>query len=151
MAVLLSKIHGPHELKFGFEGRLHQQNYIQTNAPLGYFNFSNVGSSLCSQPGITTNCQDTANQNNSSGGDAMASFLMGQMEGPGGYYEIQFQPATQNYQYAWFGQDNWKVTPKLTLNLGLRYDVSLPRTDKFNHQDWFNPNAANPLNGGTLS
>ena len=34
-----------HELKFGFEGRLHQQNYIQTNAPLGYFQFNNSGSS----------------------------------------------------------------------------------------------------------
>ncbi len=148
----LSKIHGPHELKVGFEGRLHQQNYIQTNAPLGYFQFSNVGSSLCSQPGITTACQDTANADNSSGGDGMASLLMGQLEGNGkSYYEIQFQPATQNYQYAWFAQDNWKVTPKLTLNLGLRYDVSLPRTDKFNHQDWFNPNAVNPLNGGKIS
>ncbi|HKU24006.1 MAG TPA: carboxypeptidase regulatory-like domain-containing protein [Candidatus Sulfotelmatobacter sp.] len=151
LTVLLSKIHGAHELKFGFEGRLHQQNYIQTNAPLGYFQFSNVGSSLCSQPGITTACADAANASNSSGGDAMASFLMGQMLGPGGYYEIQFQPATQNYQYAWFAQDNWKITPKLTLNLGVRYDVSLPRTDKFNHQDWFNPNAVNPLNGGKIS
>ena len=151
LTVLLSKIHGPHELKVGFEGRLHQQNYIQTNAPLGYFQFDNRGSSLCSQPGITTTCADTANANNSSGGDSMASFLMGQMMGPGGYYEIQFQPATQNYQYAWFAQDNWKITPKLTLNLGLRYDVSLPRTDKFNHQDWFNPNAVNPLNNGSIS
>ena len=152
LTVLLSKIHGPHELKFGFEGRLHQQNYIQTNAPLGYLQFSNVGSSLCSQPGVSTACADAANANNSSGGDAMASFLMGQLEGNGNsYYEIQFQPATQNYQYAWFAQDNWKVTPKLTLNLGVRYDVSLPRTDKFNHQDWFNPNAVNPLNGGNLS
>jgi len=148
LTVLVSKIHGAHQLKFGFEGRLHQQNYIQTNAPLGYFNISNVGSSLCSQGGITTACADAANANNSSGGDAMASFLMGQMSG---YYEIQFQPATQNYQYAWFAEDNWKVTPKLTLNLGLRYDVSLPRTDKFNHQNWFNPNAVNPLNGGKLS
>jgi hypothetical protein len=151
LTVLLSKIHGPHEMKFGFEGRLHQQNYIQTNAPLGYFNFNNVGSSLCSQPGATTKCADKANANKTSGGDSMASFLMGQMEGPGGTYEIQFQPATQNYQYAWFGQDNWKVTSKLTLNLGLRYDVSLPRTDKFNHQNWFNPNAINPLNGGSIS
>jgi len=152
LTVLLSKIHGAHELKIGFEGRLHQQNYIQTNAPLGYFQFDNTGTSLCSQPGISTTCQDAANANNSSGGDAMASFLMGQLEGGGNsYYEIQFQPATQNYQYAWFAQDNWKVTPKLTLNLGLRYDVSLPRTDKFNHQDWFNPNATNPLNGGKIS
>jgi hypothetical protein len=112
LTVMLSKVHGAHELKFGFEGRLHQQNYIQTNAPLGYFQFSNVGSSLCSQQGVSTACADAANANNSSGGDAMASFLMGQLEGNGNsYYEIQFQPATQNYQYATFAQDNWKVTP----------------------------------------
>ena len=40
------------------------------------------------------------------------------------------------------------MTTKLTLNLGLRYDVSLPRTDRFNRLNWFNPNAVNPLNGG---
>ena len=66
----------------------------------------------------------------------MASFLMGrnQMNG-NSYYEIQFRPATTNYQYGFFGQDNWKVTPKLTLNLGLRYDVTLPRTDRYNRQN----------------
>ena len=157
LTVAVSKIHGPHELKFGFEGRLHQQNYIQTNAPLGFFTFDNTGTSLCSQSGISTSCADTANANNTSGGDAMASFLAGQFtqncagNGCGSYYEIQFQPATENYQYAWFAQDNWKVTQKLTLNLGLRYDVSLPRTDRFNHQDWFDPTAVNPLNGGKIS
>ncbi len=157
LTVLLSKVHGPHELKFGFEGRLHQMNYIQTNAPLGFFAFDNTGSSLCSISGISSGCQDPANAGKNSGGDSMASFLMGQLtqncasNGCGSNYEIQFQPATQNYQYAMFAQDNWRVTPKLTLNLGLRYDVSLPRTDRFNHQDWFNPNAANPLNGGKIS
>ncbi|MGC2370980.1 MAG: TonB-dependent receptor, partial [Candidatus Sulfotelmatobacter sp.] len=131
VGALLSKIHGPHELKFGFEGRLHQQNYIQTNAPLGYFQFNNAGSSLCPFVDDLTDC----------GGDSMASFLMGQLSGGGSsFYEIQFQPATENYQYATFVQDNWKATPKLTLNLGLRYDVSLPRTDRFNHQNWFDPN-----------
>ncbi|MGA9979945.1 MAG: TonB-dependent receptor [Candidatus Sulfotelmatobacter sp.] len=157
LTVALTKIHGPHELKFGFEGRLHQQNYIQTNAPLGFFTFNNTGTSLCSQPGVSTGCQDAANANNQSGGDSMASFLTGQLtqgcgsNGCGSNYEIQFQPATENYQYAGYAQDNWKVTPKVTLNLGLRYDVSLPRTDRFNRQDWFNPNAVNPLNGGNIS
>jgi len=157
LAFVLSKIQGPHELKFGFEGRLHQQNYIQTNAPLGFFTFDNTGTSLCSLPGVGAPCQDTANLGNSSGGDSMASFLMGQFtqncagNGCGSTYEIQVQPATENYQYAWFAQDNWKATPKLTLNVGLRYDVTRPRTDRFNHQNWFDPNAVNPLNGGMIS
>jgi hypothetical protein len=142
LGAFLSKIHGAHELKFGVEGRLHQQNYIQTNAPLGYFQFNNTGSSLCPFVDDLADC----------GGDSMASFLMGQLSGGGSsYYEIQFQPATENYQYATFAQDNWKVTPKLTLNVGLRYDVSLPRTDRFNHQNWFNPDAVSPLNGGSIS
>jgi hypothetical protein len=146
LGAIVSKIYGPHELKFGAEGRLHQQNYIQTNAPLGYFQFDNTGSSLCPAVESTSTCND----NETAGGDSMASFLMGQLNG-GSTYEIQFQPATENYQYAAFAQDNWKVTTKLTLNLGLRYDVSLPRTDRFNRQNWWDPNVTNPLNGGSIS
>jgi hypothetical protein len=153
LSVLLSKIHGPHELKFGFEGRVHQQNYIQTNAPLGFFTFSYQGSALCPAGGITGTCND----GNTGGGDDLASFLMGQLTGGcagngcGSFYEVQFRPASENYQYAAFVQDNWKTTPKLTLNLGLRYDVSLPRTERFNRMNWWNPNVTNPLNGGSLS
>jgi len=142
---ILSKVHGPHELKFGGEGRLHQQNYIQTNAPLGYFNFDNRGTSACPSVGIASNCSDGT----VAGGDDMASFMIGQVQS--GFYEIQFQPATENYQYAMFALDNWKVTQKLTLNLGLRYDVSLPRTDRYNRQNWFDPTVVSPLNGGTFS
>ncbi|MGA7295479.1 MAG: TonB-dependent receptor [Terriglobales bacterium] len=142
LSFLLTKIHGSHELKFGFEGRVHQQNYIQTNAPLGVFSFDNTGSSQCPFSGDLTDC----------GGDGMASFMMGQMQGGGNSgYEIQFEPATTNYQYAWFVQDNWKATSKLTLNMGLRYDVSLPRTERHNRMNWFNPTVTNPLNGGTIS
>ena len=138
---LMTKIIGTHELKLGFEGRLHQQNYIQTNAPNGIFNFSSLSSAQCPIPDITQ-C----------GGDGMASFLMGQLAAGGGaYYQIQFSPATENFQYAGYVQDNWKVSPKLTLNLGLRYDISLPRTDRHNRTNWFDPNVTSPLNGGSLS
>jgi len=148
LSVMLSKIHGPHELKFGFEGRLHQQNYIQTNAPLGYFQFNNLGSSYCPSIEPSSTCSDGS----TAGGDSMASFMMGEMVGNGNsFYEIQFRPATQNYQYAWFAQDNFKVTPKLTLNLGLRYDVSLPRTDRYNRQNWFDANVPSPFNGGSFT
>jgi len=141
----LDKVHGAHEVKFGFDGRIHQINYIQTNAPNGIFTFDEHGSDGC-----PIGSTDFA----SCGGDAMASFMMGNMANDANgnsYYEIQFRPATTNYQYGVFVQDNWKVTPKLTLNLGLRYDVTLPRTDRYNRQNWFDPNVTNPLNGGSLS
>jgi hypothetical protein len=145
LSAALDKVHGKHEIKFGFDGRIHQLNYIQTNAPNGFFSFNADGSYAC--PGGLDEC----------GGDPMASFMMGQFtqgdagNGSGSYYEIQFRPATTNYQYGWFAQDNWKLTPKLTLNLGLRYDVTLPRTDRHNRQDWFDPKATSPLNGGSLT
>jgi hypothetical protein len=146
LAATLDKIHGQHDIKFGFDGRIHQMNYIQTNAPVGFFTFNTEATDAC--PSGFATC----------GGDSMASFMMGQMTqncangyACGSYEEIQFRPATTNYQYGFFGQDNWKVTSKLTLNLGLRYDFTLPRTDRFNHQDWFDPNATSPLNGGSLT
>jgi hypothetical protein len=134
---LLTKIHGTHEFKFGFEGRIHQQNYIQTNAPLGLFSFNALGTSQCPVPDVTQ-C----------GGDSMASFMMGQISNGSPYgsvYEIQFEPATESFQYAGFVQDNWKVKPKLTLNLGLRYDVNLPRTERYNRMNWFDPSVVSPL------
>jgi outer membrane receptor protein involved in Fe transport len=145
LAATLDKVHGKHEVKFGFDGRIHQINYIQTNGPNGFFDFATDGSYQC--PGGLEAC----------GGDAMASFLMGQLtrasasNGWDSYYEIQTRPATTNYQYGFFVQDNWKTTPKLTLNLGLRYDFTLPRTERFNRQNWFDPNATSPLNGGKIS
>ncbi len=131
---LVTKIQGKHELKMGFEGRLHLANYIQTNAPVGNFGFTSLGSSQCPVSDITQ-C----------GGDGMASFMMGQLIGGSAGYEVQFEPATQNFQYAGFVQDNWKVIPKLTLNLGLRYDVSLPRTERHNRMNWLDTSVVSPL------
>ena len=128
---------GPHDLKIGFEGRMHQMNYIQTNAPEGIFNFDTTGSAGC--PYTYAEC----------GGDSMASFMMGQVSltTGSGYYEIQDRPATEDHQFAVYGQENWKVNPKLTLNLGLRWDVSIPRTDRLNRQNWFDPTATYSIGG----
>jgi hypothetical protein len=137
ITVALDKVIGPHDIKVGFEGRQHQMNYLQTNAPNGIFNFDNSGSSGC--PFTFDEC----------GGDAMASFMMGQTSLSNvGYYQIQDEPATEDRQFAIYGQENWKVNRKLTLNLGLRYDISDPRTDRHNRQNWFDPTAT--YNIGTI-
>jgi hypothetical protein len=135
LTIALDKVFGNHDMKFGFEARLHQMNYIQTNAPDGIFSFDRTGTSGC--PYDYATC----------GGDGMASFMMGQMtqNNGGTYYEIQDQPATEDHQYAWYVQENWKFNKKLTINLGLRYDVSMPRTDRFNRQNWLNLNVDSPL------
>lgn len=132
LTATLTKQVGTHELKFGFDGRLHQMNYIQTNAPNGNFNFGQHGTSEA--PGDVTQY----------GGDAMATFMTGNPSDGGGY-EIQDENAGENYQFAGYAQDNWRVNDKFTLNLGLRYEVTLPRTERHNRQNWFDPNATLPL------
>ncbi len=137
----LTWIRGNHELKFGFDGRLHQMNFFGSNSPVGQFSFDNTGSSQC-PVNVITQC----------GGDSMASFLMGQFNQTydvGTNYEWQYFPGTENKDFAGYAQDNWKATRKLTLNLGLRYQVDRPLTERGNRMNWFNPTVASPL--GSIS
>jgi len=135
----ISWLRGSHEFKFGGEGRMHRINFTQPGWPAGEFNFDYNGSS----------------EFRDSGGDPMASFLMGVGSPDGCFdfcpYEVPNAVSTQNFQFGGFFQDNWRVTPKLTLNLGIRYDVSIPRTERYDRQNWIDLNATNPLNGGNIS
>jgi len=128
LLVSMSRLEGRHDLKFGWEGRLRRVSFLQPNSATGTFSFSFTGTSQFPESG---------------GGDAMASLLMG--VGASGSYEIAARPATQSFQYAGYIQDNFRATDKLTLNIGLRYDISLPRTERFNHMNYLDPDAPSPL------
>jgi hypothetical protein len=138
----VSWVHQKHELKFGGEWRLHQINHGNPGWPAGDFNFDFSGTSqISSEP-----------DNLRTGGDGLASFLLGvgpPGTGAGGCTPCQVGfdnfVSTQSYRYAAFVQDNYRVTPKLTLNLGLRYELSTPRTERFNRMNWLDPNAVSPL------
>jgi hypothetical protein len=118
---------GNHDLKFGGEIRLHQINFTQWELPGGRWEFN----------------QNATDQQFNNAGDSMASFLIGYATGWDAY-SIPASPATQNFQYAGFVQDNWHVNKRLTLNLGLRYDVDMPRTERHNRMTYFDPNVASP-------
>jgi hypothetical protein len=143
LTVSLNKIHGQHELKFGYEGRLHIISFLQVGYPEGQFSFAQSGTSQTPASGT--------------GGDPLASLLIGFPNGGNGY-GIDVAVTTRNFAHAWYFQDNWRVSDRLTLNLGLRYELTLPRTERYNRMSWVDPNAVSPmqvpglpqLNGGLM-
>jgi len=124
-------IKGSHEVKFGAEGRMHRVNFDLPGPTTGsyYYDYSS-----------TSQTPDSA-----TGGDAMASFLTGVGMHNNGMYEVPSAFASQNLQWGGFVQDNWKIRRGLTVNLGLRYDLTLPRTERYNHANWVDPSVVSPL------
>lgn len=127
----LSRIVGRHDLKFGGEWRVQRMNMHQPGEQGGYFVFD----------------QNTTSKEPYNQGDSMASFLTGLGDPAAGWgeYEVPAYPATQSHRFAGYIQDNWKVTDKLTLNLGLRYDVDTPRTERYNRMSYVNPDEPSPV------
>jgi hypothetical protein len=128
----LDHMKGPHEIKFGGEFRMERQDYTNPGTPGGYFSFSFPGTAQQTATGPV-------------GGDAMATFLTGTDYSSWGEYEIPARPATQMFSYAAFVLDNWRASRKLTVNLGLRYDVETPRTERHDEMEYFDPNVPLPL------
>jgi Carboxypeptidase regulatory-like domain/TonB dependent receptor len=127
----LSWIKGKHTLKFGFEYLKMMSNDVSSGGDTGSFTFSNAETGL---PNFST-------------GQGMASFLLGRV------YSGQVNVyASSNYErsgyYAAYAQDDFKLTPKFTLNYGLRYDLYRPTVDKLNHLAWVDRTAPNPALGG---
>jgi hypothetical protein len=129
-SAVVSHNQGRHELRAGAESRIHRISFLQAAAPAGMYMFDYTGSSRLPNGG---------------GGDAMASALMGVGAPAWSFYEIPAAVSTQSIQYALFSQHNWRATPNLTFNLGLRYDLDFPRTERFNRMSWISLGAVSPV------
>ncbi|MBI3473690.1 MAG: TonB-dependent receptor, partial [Candidatus Solibacter usitatus] len=128
----VSKVRGVHTMKTGFEGRLIRVNVWEAR-DAGSFNFSR---SFTQGPDPT--------RASSTAGNSLASLLLGTGSG-GNLYQAWKNVAAQSIYYAGYFQDDWRITSKLTLNLGVRYDLDTPRTERFNRVNFFDPLAASPL------
>jgi len=132
LAAESTHIFSAHTLRFGVEGRLMRVDDTESGSSTGNFTFTN---------GITQG--PNPNAASTTAGNSIASLLLGVGSGSMG---IQLKDvATQSHYYAAFVQDDWRVTRKLTLNLGLRYDLDFPRTERFNRLEVFDPSVASPL------
>jgi Carboxypeptidase regulatory-like domain/TonB dependent receptor len=115
-------LHGNHQVKFGAALR-YNLNVDHTSAsPGGAFVFQNS---------VT--------------GSSLANLLLGRTFSA----NRQDNEPLHSRANSWglFIQDDWRVTPRLTLNIGLRYDLDLPRWEIHNRQNSFDPTTINPVSG----
>jgi hypothetical protein len=76
-------------------------------------------------------------------GDGFASFLLG--TGAGGSATHRIKPADLSRYYAMYAQDEFKITNKLTVNYGLRWEIEGSNTERYDQQTLIDPFAKNPL------
>jgi len=128
----LTWVKGRHTLHFGGEYRSLAYPTAQQPNGSGTFSFSNANTGLL---GLTS-------------GNAMASFLLGTVSSASaGFYSLpEFNP--QAKAYGFFAGDTWKATQKLSVTLGLRWDVFTPSVEADNKTSFFDPYGANPGAGG---
>ncbi|QEE28463.1 TonB-dependent receptor [Terriglobus albidus] len=125
-----SMLMGRHSIKFGVDYRALQLNrYDETNL---------YGGSFTCNTGLTNGAGFT-------GSSCVAGYMLG-----------LFNTFTVNtphaYYYRWkygaaYVQDDWRILPRLTINVGLRYNIETPRMEKFNYQGSFISNGTGTLNG----
>jgi hypothetical protein len=152
--VALSK--GAHAYKFGFEFRSIKFPFFQVPDPHGNLGFSNNETAFPSG-----NAASNGSSISSLTGDAMASALLGQVDS-GAVSTTNFV-SSQRVAYAGYAQDDWKVTSKLTVQLGVRYELWSPIGEQWGRQANFdiqantlyiptggNSNAPLPPNFSTL-
>jgi hypothetical protein len=124
----LSWIKGKHTFKFGADWRDMQNTYYQTFDG-GSFSFSNT---ITAQNGL----------NPGASGNGLASMLLGL--GSSGS-ETAFSVPWESLHYqGYYAQDTWQATAKLTLTLGIRYEIPGVWTERYNRVASFNPSEVNP-------
>jgi hypothetical protein len=116
----LQWVKGRHSIKIGGEQRVFLNNFWQPDNPTGIFNFSRDVTT--SQPNIGLG------DNNE--GNPFATILVGYPHDA----SLHLVPAVadKSKETAFYVQDDWKVTPKLAVNLGLRYEWSTPYSERYN-------------------
>ena len=133
---------GHHALSFGAQIEEGYDNYLQTNTGGGLISFAGSW---------TSNLPGTVNGN----GSDFADFLLGYGNGAGSAFGNQTSGSLvisgpvsgkQTYRAFYFG-DTWHATSKLTLNLGVRYELQGPWSERHDKITYFNPNATNTETG----
>ena len=118
----LSIIKGAHSIKFGTEHRILYDNFFQPAWPGGNFNYNQSAT------------RQRVLSSDQTQGNGIASFLIDW--GSGGSETIHPPIAEKSSEQSFFVQDDWKATRNLTVNIGLRWDDSIPYNSRLNENQF---------------
>jgi len=126
----ISTQHGRHSIKFGLDFRWERLDVIQPPSPTGSFSFNTLFTNSQAIPSVGSALSSFT-------GNALASFLLGQVQN----FSLDMQqnvlrPRAHVQEY--FVQDDFKVSPRLTINAGVRYTLNFPSTEANNQGAVFN-------------
>jgi Carboxypeptidase regulatory-like domain/TonB dependent receptor-like, beta-barrel len=124
-----SNVRGKHSLKFGADFIRYRYNTNEPGARSGSFRFASTETSL---PGFTAGT-----------GHPFASFILGGADSASKSIYVT-EPGYRAGEFAFFAQDDWRATSRLTLNIGVRWEIPLPKTEAFNRQSGFDATLPNP-------
>jgi hypothetical protein len=130
---------GKHAVTIGVQMQWNQANE-KTDAygSLATWNFSNTQTSGFNSAGVLQ----------TSTGNSYASYLLGALNSALVTQDSVVGTGARYKNFAWWVQDNFKVTSKLTLNLGVRHDIMLPYVEVLDRESFFNPSLPNSAAGG---
>lgn len=126
----VTKIRGAHTLKAGVD--LRRIHYITQDS-----------GNILQFTGQTQWTRRLWDQGEEDAGDGYASFLLGGVSGSSNY---PLYPFNRQWYFAPYIQDDWKITRRLTLNLGLRWDFNQAPDEKYSRMNrGFNAKVASPI------
>jgi hypothetical protein len=124
----MSKVKGTHSFKWGYELMRWRQNNYGVNQPAGTYTYTGTA-------GLRTNGTGLPNT-----GNTFANFLTGGIASAS-YSRTINSSLPRVWQHSFYFQDDWKLTPRLTLNIGIRYNVETPPSQKYGLISIWDPNA----------
>ena len=116
----LNLVRSRHSFKMGADLRRYNNNNMSPQSQSGNYTFNRNWT------------QENPQQANALAGSSFATFLLGYPSS--GYVDRNISPAYRNHYWGFFFHDDWKVTSRLTLNLGLRWDYESPIVERYNRQ-----------------
>ena len=128
-SLLVAKTLQKHALRVGFDGNLIRYNVQNPQSGIGAFTFNRQFTQENSSGATGANCPapNCTVGNDPNSGNAIAAMLLGTPST--GSYGNQIAYALQQKYLAFFAQDDWRITDKLTINAGLRWDYESPLTE----------------------